>query len=315
MHDPVKYALWVGGTGLLVVLVCGAYLVWANAGSRNLALGLGALAGACVIFLVQIFFELKGTSLTTDFVSEYSIDYLTETVRSTASYLPASLSSPASLNNSLIEQYATQALAGITPPINRDDGPRIARDLTLVTIISVLLNEQPDWQLDSTVYRTLMGTMTTWVALSKPNECTTISLDEVRRQLKTAGNIFAGITNYGMRTSFCLPPHSRFQVSPNTVTLKGLVCTVTFTINEPFASASTMDPNELARSIATRTPAVAGGPTLPDGTPRYENVTITGRAKVSYSALHAQDRDLAKYQAWARRIEDSVKSRFSFRNQ
>lgn len=41
---------------------CALYLVWVNGGSRNLALGLGALVGSFAIFVLQIAFELKSAS-------------------------------------------------------------------------------------------------------------------------------------------------------------------------------------------------------------------------------------------------------------
>ena len=67
-HDPIKYALWIGGISLVIALVCALYIAFINGGSRNLALGLGALVGACVIFGLQIVFELKGTATSSDFV-------------------------------------------------------------------------------------------------------------------------------------------------------------------------------------------------------------------------------------------------------
>ena len=310
MHDPVKYALWVGGAGLLIVFVCGAYLVWANAGSRNLALGLGAVLGACVIFIVQILFELKPTSTVADFASDYTIDYQEKTVRNTKSYISPSYGF-VSMRNGFLEQSASHILAQSNPALTKDDAPRIARELSILTIISVLLNEQPDWQLDSAVYRTTLGTMTTWHQLSKPNECTEITIDGVQRKLKAAGNMFAGSISDGVSKFFCLPPNTLFDVSQKAVILEGLICNISFTLNEPFASMSTIDPNEMAKALATGTAIKASVPQLPDGSPRYLNVTITGRAAVNFSALHAQDRNLAKYQAWADRVVGSVKTRFS----
>jgi hypothetical protein len=49
-HDYPKYAIWIGGISLVITLLCGLYITWINGGSRNLALALSALAGACVFF-------------------------------------------------------------------------------------------------------------------------------------------------------------------------------------------------------------------------------------------------------------------------
>ena len=46
-QDPVKYALGIGGFGLLTTLACGLYIALINGGSRNLGLALGAVAGSC----------------------------------------------------------------------------------------------------------------------------------------------------------------------------------------------------------------------------------------------------------------------------
>lgn len=81
-HDPIKYALWIGGFSLAITLACGAYVAWVNGGSRNLALGLGALAGACVILVLQIVFELKGSDTSSDFAVEFVFDHGQKTLRS-----------------------------------------------------------------------------------------------------------------------------------------------------------------------------------------------------------------------------------------
>jgi hypothetical protein len=66
MHDPIKLAFWAGGISLIIALGCAFYVVAANAGSRNLALGLVAIFGACVIFAVQLYFELQGSTTADD---------------------------------------------------------------------------------------------------------------------------------------------------------------------------------------------------------------------------------------------------------
>ena len=86
-HDPIKYALWIGVFSGAITLACGLYIAWINGGSRNLALGLGALAGACVIFGMQILFELKGNTASSDFVAEFVVDYQEMAVRSSRAYV------------------------------------------------------------------------------------------------------------------------------------------------------------------------------------------------------------------------------------
>jgi hypothetical protein len=73
-QDPVKYALGIGGFGLLTTLACGLYIALINGGSRNLGLALGAVAGSCLLLVLQISFELKGTTASQDFVVEFVVD-------------------------------------------------------------------------------------------------------------------------------------------------------------------------------------------------------------------------------------------------
>jgi hypothetical protein len=80
MNDPLKLALWAGGLGLAVALVCAFWVVTANASSRNLVLGFGALMGACLVFLIQIYFELQESVTTEDFSVEITTDCQANTV-------------------------------------------------------------------------------------------------------------------------------------------------------------------------------------------------------------------------------------------
>jgi hypothetical protein len=82
MHDPIKHAIWVGVISLIVTVGCAVYVVTANAGSRNLVLGLGALLGACVIFMVQLWFELQESTTAEDFPIVFTTDYETKSIRS-----------------------------------------------------------------------------------------------------------------------------------------------------------------------------------------------------------------------------------------
>jgi hypothetical protein len=144
MHDPVKYALWVGGASLAVAVGCAAYVAWVNGGSRNIGLGLGAMVGACVIFGLQIVFDLKESSTSTDFAVEFVTDYQNKEVRSPRAY-DLSIAAASSYRNIMIEVDASKAIAAAEPPLTTEDAPRITRDLGIVSIISFLLDEQSDW--------------------------------------------------------------------------------------------------------------------------------------------------------------------------
>lgn len=105
-HDPIKYVLWIGGVSIVVALACATYIAWANGSSRNLGLGLGALLGACVIFALQIMFEMKGSTTSTDFAVEFVVDHGQNTVRSPRAYDP-SMAVAAGNRNLFVETNAS----------------------------------------------------------------------------------------------------------------------------------------------------------------------------------------------------------------
>ena len=308
-HDPIKYALWVGGFSLAITVACAFYLVWVNGGSRNLALGLGALVGALVIFALQIAFELKGTATSSDFVVEFVVDYQQKNARSAVAY-NRSIAVASSYRNVFVEVEASKVIAAATPPFTKDDAPKITRDLGIVSIISYLLNEQSDWQLDTRSFKTSTGTMTQWVGLSPPKECSSVSVNFIREKLRAAGNIFADAQISMSGGAICLPPHAVLDVTQNSVAVRSRVCSIIFTLQEPFSSMMSIDPHAIATAKATGQPISATVANLPDGSPRYQTVAIGTRATVEFESLRAQDRDLAKYQSWANRVSDGVKARF-----
>jgi hypothetical protein len=301
MHDPIKYLLWAGAAGLVTALGCGIYIVWSNAESRNLALGLGAVVGSCVIFIVQIFFELRGTTTVTDFPVEFTIDYKTKSIRSPRAFNAQAF---ADYRNIFVEGLASTAISIASPPLTQDDAKKIANDMAVLTVINYILDEQFDWQIDAINYKTSSGTISLSQPLSKSNECTHIDARLLREKLKAAGNIFAKLEQLGMRSDFCLPPHSKIEITRDSITLKNFVCQISFAIRSGFSSETSQDPHNTFNSKTTQMPLLA------DGSAQYRTVIIGGRATVMYTALRAQDRELAKYKRWTERMVAGVASRF-----
>lgn len=192
---------------MAITLGCGLYIAWVNGGSRNLALGLGAVAGACVIFGLQIAFELKGTTASEDFVVEFVVDYQQKDVHSSRAF-DQSMAVASSYLNLFIEAEASKIVAAAAPVLTRDDAPKITRDLGMVSIISYLLEQQPDWQLDARSFKTSVGTMSQWSGVSKPKECSLINIDAIRDKLQAAGNMFASV-QMGYGEDVALPPAAR----------------------------------------------------------------------------------------------------------
>jgi hypothetical protein len=246
-----------------------------------------------VILLVQLYFELQGTVASEDFVIEVTTDYQTNTVR-TRQPMPH-------YRNLWVESDASKLLALKNPSPTRDDAPAISRDLAIASIVSFLIEEQPDWQLDSAVYKTATGVVSTWQGLSTPDECTAFTGDQLRAKLETAGNMFGGAAPLYLNSKLCLPPDSSIAVSGNSIVVTTRVCQISFNLRDPFVEMSSGNPAN---------PNNAAAPLLANGQPRYANVALALRVTIEYSGLRAQARNLAKYQRWAKRIVDGLKLRF-----
>jgi hypothetical protein len=138
MHEPIKLAIWVGVISLSVTLGCAFYVVIANAGSRNLVLGLGALLGACSIFAVQLCFELRESTTAEEFPLEFTTNYETKSIRSRQPH-PA-------YRNLFVEDAASKILSAASPPLKKEDALKITGDLTVLSVLSYLIEEQFDCQ-------------------------------------------------------------------------------------------------------------------------------------------------------------------------
>jgi len=293
MHDPIKIALWLGGASLLVGLGCAVYIVTANGSSRNIALGFGAVFGACAVFLVQLYFELQPSSTTDDFPIEFTTDFQSQGIRSRVQ--------ARGYRNIFTEAEASTVLAATTPALRAQDAPRITRDLGVLSVLAYLLEEQFDWQLNAVVYKTSSGVISMAEPMSSVLECTTFTDSQLQEQLAKAGNMFAHVKRFGLRSSFCLPPNSLLEITSNSVILTNRVCKVSFVLREPFSMQSSTDPHDNSSTNM---------PLLPDGSPRYSTVVIGARVTTDYLPLRAQARDLPKYQAWAKHFAEGLRVRF-----
>jgi hypothetical protein len=293
MYDPIKLALWAVGISLVIAVGCALYVVAANAGSRYLVLAFIALVGACGNFYIQLYFELRGSTTAEDFAVEFTIDYETKSIHTRQAFL-----GHASYGNIFVEAEAGKFLSTASPPLIRDDAPKIARDATILSVLSYLIDEQFDWQLNTIVYKTSLGTMSE--TLSAPRECTSLSRDQLRGKLTQSGNMFANVERIGTTPApLCLPPNSTIDVTANSVVLTTRVCQISIGLREPFTEKYTSDPT--SHNVAM--------PIL--GTPRYVNIVLGARATVTYFAYRAQAPDLPKYQARAKRLVEGLKTWFA----
>ena len=275
MCDPVKIALWLGGIALTIALICATIITLYNGSSRNLGLALGALGGAVILFVVGIYFELKGSKTTDDFGIEFVIDLPKKEIRRAAYSTPMQLGAL-----TFDHDVSTLLAASDVPSEPNDEAMKMAKEVAVASVVSYIVQQQFDWQLDSITLRSKTGAfITTGAPLSSGSRCTLIKVSEIGQQLKDTGNRFSELSIFKFRPTVCLPPQSTITITEHSVTLDNPVCTLFFDIS--FMAGSF---NGGASTILFRT-----------------------RASATYSALRAQAADRSSYQAWARRTIDGAK--------
>jgi len=80
--DWLKGILVLNAVGIAVSMATAAVLAWQNAGSRNLALAVGALVAACSLFVLQLVFELRRPEPVAEtFSADLTIDGLDHKIR------------------------------------------------------------------------------------------------------------------------------------------------------------------------------------------------------------------------------------------
>jgi hypothetical protein len=289
--DPIRPAIWIGGIATIIGLLTLSYVAFANLSSRNIGLGLGAFVGACVIFALQLYFDLQATATTENIAADVIVDWQSQAIR-------LNTSQPMYARSIFIAGEASKLLP------KSDNGPdrptatiKLSRDFVMLALINYLLNEQPDWQMTRASYRTSMGTMSTWQMSSAPSECTTVDLVAIKQRLTDVNNSYANVQQISfLSRGLCLPPHSKLEIKESEIIITTRICKITLLVIDGFAMHSSTLPGA-SREIEL----------LPDGSPRYGTTTLQLRATIEYFSLRAQDRYIAKYRDWANRVVAGAK--------
>jgi hypothetical protein len=282
--DLVRPAIWIGSIAVLIGAICLGYVSIANLSSRNIGLGLSAFVGACVIFGMTLFFDLKRSNSTEDMGATVVLDYQSNTIR-------LYTSDPMHARSIFVAAEASKFLPKFANgPDRSTQSVSLAKDFTVLAIVSYVLSEQPDWQMDRSIYRTALGTHETWKGVSTPSECTTIRNVEVMRRLKEISNTFAEVQQVSLgNRDLCLPPNSSLEIKPDQVTIITRVCKMTFAL-------------QVLSYMSNHPDGTLAPPPLFEGAPRYSTTNLGIRVTTEYFALRAQDRLIDKYQGWATRV-------------
>jgi hypothetical protein len=196
------------------------------------------------------------------------------------------------------EQDASQKLAADHPDQFNGDREKLTLDMAVFSLLSYLGSaEQRDWQMKRTQFvGQTMGTATLAMAVSKPDECTIFTNEQLHAMLVQSSNSFAesAVTPLG-RLTLCLPPWSTLQVTSSGLTLINPFCAISFAV-ESSGAAAFYRPD--SRGLDQ--------PLLPNGEPVFETRLIGIRVTVHYSRIRAQHRDMPTYQEWTKRVIDGA---------
>jgi hypothetical protein len=279
---------------LFATLVLVVLLVGSNTSSRNIALGGGAILGAIVLFLTQLYFEMQGSETRTIIAAEYFIDRQTPAIRQWEYTLhSASSRMMAEINASdFLAKSNAQAFSG-----NRE---KLTHDFAIFSLLSYFGREQFDWQLSTVALSgPTTGQLTQWQRLSTAGDCTEYHSKDVESLLGTAGNEFHSAPVDIRGDLLCLPPKTRLSIRENLIVVSNSFCDISFKIL-PSNSVSNVVPQSRGQVES-----------LPSGESRYETRIAGFEATVTYHGLRAQNRLAPKYHAWAERVVKGVAAWFA----
>jgi len=268
MGDSLRIALRAGAAVVLAA-VCLGYLVSQNLGSRNIALATGVLAGAVILLVIQLAFELRA-DVSTDFITaEYTIDRAKPEIRQWryGSNQTARFGRELDASGTFAAAHRGQF---------NEDREKLTLDMVLFSLLAYFGAEQFDWQMKRTRF-VGQSTGTMMAPGSKPDECTEITKDQLRRMLVDVGNSFADGNMFSGQQTLCLPPRSTFQVRADGLTLTNSLCEISF-ISEPSGGMFVGQPGMSSLEQ----------PLPPNGGPTFETRAIgirVTRVTVRYSAL------------------------------
>jgi hypothetical protein len=262
--------LFLNIVAILIVLGTAFLLVLQNGSSRNLALALGALVAATVVFGIQLYFELQPSTTQDTLSTVLTIDREIPEIRQ--------WSHDANYTARIdIEAQASSWLAQNNPKAFSEF--RLAQDFLLFSFLAFLLTEEYDWQLRKKMYTASpMPHARLWVGKgsSKRGACTFFSMADLRSLLARSGNLFADAPSTFIREdqTICMPPASTIEISYHSLIIRHPICEVSFNI-EAFYS---------------------------DSSARSETMMIGLSVNTTYFALRAQHRDSSKYREWSSQL-------------
>jgi|GEM_PF-4763554 len=221
MLDDVRLTLIPGFVAVVFGVILLAIFAYMNTGSRNISFAVAALAGAIVMLFLNLLFDLQGKRKP---LYPPTIDVRMRRIRQWIYPL------------SLGDRYTTETKASteafqINPEMfTRDNGEKLAHNMIIFSILSYLIFERHDGQTKKDVVAYSNRTVTQMEFTSKPDSCTIVTYDELRKSLLDSGNIFSTFKWYSPFNSVCLPPGTSISVTLSSVTVSNAFCKIVFDV-------------------------------------------------------------------------------------
>ena len=294
--DPLVRWMIVGILSLCVVLFVVVRIAAENTASRNLVLATAALGAAVILYLIQIPLELH-RSISYDHISaEFTTDRGKPEIRQWI-YTSSGLTTGWRMG---IETNASSWLAANNPLAFNQDLDKLTSDFFLFSLVSFFTVNEFDWQLKRTIFKgKTSGIVYTAKPVSKRNDCSSFSEQNIRDRLSQAGNLFAGAHLTVTSGRLCLPPRSVLGITANSLVIRNPICEVSFNV-------------EHSGSVNYTKPSTGGlvAPQLAGGGAQYETRLIGLEVQTTYFALRSQHGDSEKYRDWCSRVINGAREWF-----
>ena len=308
--DFLEWVVRVGAAAAIILIVAAVIVAYQNLGSRTIALATSALVGFVVTLVVQLWFELRPSTSEDQVSFAYTTDFQERQIRQW-DYTKAAgdgktdaLGPTAALvGGSRIgfEVEAGKWLFAEHESAVKDRPDRVASDLAIFSLVAFFGHVERDWQMKYRRYNNPAMPHAMIGGISSPDQCSVVTEQDLRRQLGTAGNLFAASPSRLALADICLPRGTSMRVGSNQIALRNRAFEIVFALEDTGQRGAN---HSLPLAPMQR-------PKLANGTFQYDTRGLSFDVRTTFPALHAYDRNRPAYEAWSARLVEHLKAWFA----
>jgi hypothetical protein len=181
---------------------------------------------------------------------------------------------------------------------------KVASDFALFSLVEFFAQAGADWQWRFRRYNSPTISFAKIVPASSRKQCSVITGIDLRKQLSSAGNLFADAPSNLFLNDVCLPVGTTMQIGTTAIVLQNRVLRIAFALEDPGVHGDHMEPP----TGASPHPAAPRIPKLSDGSFRYDTRVQSFVIKTTFFALRAYDKDRPILDAWSSRLVEMLKA-------